>query len=130
MTLVITKQRKFFWMRFLSFTDFSSITLPPNSNLLDGAYTFTDGETAIMIPVMYDSNPAPNITLSRDGSVQIDFSRVIANTSGIYFLTITRSDSANYTINANHPVAVRLIPFMINVQCELTQLCMITVLIA
>lgn len=104
-------------------TDFSSISINPDSSLVDGAFTHKEGATSVIIQITVDAFPFPMPTLtklSENENITVDSSRVFINNSEIQFLApLNRLDAGLYTLMMTNLVDTLMESFTIDVHCKL-----------
>lgn len=103
--------------------DSRSITFLPDMNILNGAYTYTEG-SLISIPVTIDAHPVNVANLSKESVTTgiisaVDISRIYFNNSEFRFLSpLSRNDSGLYTVVLGNPAGILTDSFRINVLCK------------
>jgi len=71
--------------------------------------------TLLTIPLSIMANPKPNITLLRNDRV----SNVFANMTVVYFWSLSRNQSGEYSLKISNNISTTFYNFTIEVTCEL-----------
>lgn len=99
--------------------DLSSITIHPDSSILDGAYTYSEGLVSVSIFITIDAQPNPRVTLARNDGRDVDLAKVLVSTSAIQFLgPLRRGDSGTYTLSMTNAAGELGESFAVTVQCK------------
>lgn len=107
-----------------SHADLTSITVHPDSSILDGAHTYLEGLVSVSIFVTVDAQPSPEVVLTRNDGMDIDFTKVFVTTSAIQFLgPLSGGDSGTYTLSITNAAGELRESFAINVQCKCKLAC-------